>query len=101
MNNLFGSDAGQLTTRYRPAPEVRASVHDGGVVLLHAGTGAVFSANRVGATIWQRVAQTWDVGQVVASVSAEFQVARQEAQKDTTEFVAQLEAAGLVIRDRN
>lgn len=85
----------------RVAPEVKASVHPEGVVLIHHGRGAVFSANRVGARIWNGAAEHWSIQKLTASISNEFHIPPQDALKDAEEFLARLEAEGLLIRDRS
>lgn len=82
---------------FRAAPYVKASVHSEGVVLLHLGRGTVFSANRVGAMIWNGAAERWSLDRVVASISSEFHVSPQTARQDTSDFLAQLAAEGLLV----
>jgi len=93
------SQASETALRFRVAPEVKASLHPDGVVLIHAGTGTVFSANRVGAMIWDGAAKQRSLDQVVRSISDAFQIPAQTVQQDTARFLAQLEAEGLLIAD--
>jgi hypothetical protein len=79
-------------------PDVQASVHDDGLVLLHAGRGRVFSANVVGARIWQGVLGGQTANCVAESLSREFHVPAEQALCDTTAFLGQLERAGLLVR---
>jgi hypothetical protein len=87
--------------RFRVAPDVKASVHPDGVVLIHLGRGTVFSANRVGAMIWNGAAQRWSLDRVTASISGEFHIPPQTVQQDTAEFLTQLAAEGLLVPDAN
>jgi Coenzyme PQQ synthesis protein D (PqqD) len=91
--------AGPDPLGFRVAPDVKASVHPDGVVLIHAGSGSVFSANRVGAMIWNGAAERRSLNQLTASISSEFHVPPQIVQQDATEFLAQLAAAGLLVAD--
>lgn len=87
--------------RFRVAPDVKVSQHSDGVVLIHLGRGTVFSANRVGAMIWDGAAKRWSIEKVAASISGEFHIAPQTVQRDAAEFLAQLQAEGLLVPDAN
>ena len=84
----------------RVSPDVKASVHPDGIVLIHLSSGVVFSANRVGAMIWNAVAQRENVHALAASISHNFAVDAQTAERDVASFMAQLEAERLLISDR-
>src|SRR5580658_7057396 len=56
------------------AADVTASRHSDGLVLIHQGKGVVFSANRVGALIWNGAVQRWSLDRVAESISSEFQI---------------------------
>ena len=85
--------------KLRVAPDVKASLHPDGVVLIHLGRGTVFSANRVGAMIWNGAAEGWSLGRVAQSISSEFHIAPATVQQDAADFLAQLTAEGLLVRD--
>jgi hypothetical protein len=85
--------------RFRVAPDVKASLHPGGMILIHHGKGTVFSANLVGATIWSGAAERWSMGKLAAFISGEFHIPPETAQRDATEFLGQLEAEGLLVAD--
>jgi hypothetical protein len=84
---------------FHKAPDVKASLHPDGVVLIHLGKGTVFSANRVGAMIWNGATEGRSLNQVAASISAEFHIPPQTVQEDATQFLAQLAAEGLLVCD--
>jgi hypothetical protein len=84
---------------FRIAPDVKASVHPGGIVLIHLERGIVFSANRAGAMIWNGAALQWTLDRLASSISSEFHISPEAAQQDVTEFMEQLAAEGLVISD--
>lgn len=86
---------------FRVAPGVKASSHSQGIVLMNSTRGTVFSANRAGAMIWNGVSERWPLDRIVESISREFQVQPMAAQHDAREFVAQLAAEGLLVRDAN
>jgi hypothetical protein len=79
-------------------PEVRASVHDDGLALLHIPTGRVFLCNRTACRIWQGVTQGLSADAISDQISHECGVERDLVQKHTSSFLADLERRGLVIR---
>ena len=84
---------------FHVAPDVKASLHPDGVVLIHLGRGTVFSANRVGAMIWNGAVERWSIERVAESISSELNVAPATVQRDAAEFLAQLTAEGLLVPD--
>jgi hypothetical protein len=82
---------------FRVAPDVKASLHSEGVVLIDIRRGTVFSANRAGAMIWNAVAERWTLPRIAESISREFHIPPQAAQDDAAEFVAQLAKEGLLV----
>lgn len=81
------------------AADVTASRHSGGLVLIHQGKGVVFSANRVGAMIWNGAVERWSLDRVAESISSEFHISRETARQDAMDFLAQLASEGLVVAD--
>jgi hypothetical protein len=57
---------------------------------------AIYSLNDVGAFIWEQVDGHKNVAELVEAVCGEFEVGREQAEKETTEFIAALEAAGMI-----
>ena len=86
---------------FRVAPDVKASLHNEGVVLINVSRGTVFSANRIGAMIWNAAAERWPLDRIAESISSEFHIPAQAAQDDAAEFVAQLAKEGLLEPERN
>jgi hypothetical protein len=86
---------------FQIAMDVKASTHAEGIVLINLKRGTVFSANRVGAVIWNAAAERWSLDRVVDSISREFAIPAQTAHRDAAEFLAQLAAEGLLIPDAN
>ena len=81
------------------AADVTASRHSDGLVLIHQGKGVVFSANRVGALIWNGAVQRWSLDRVAESISSEFHISRETAWQDAMDFLAQLASEGLLVAD--
>jgi hypothetical protein len=59
---------------------------------------AIYSMNEVGAFIWEQVDGRKNLTEVVEAVCGEFEVAREQAETETSEFIAALEAAGMIER---
>ena len=87
--------------RFRVSPDVKASLHPDGVILIHHGKGTVFSANLVGARIWNGAAERWSMGKLAAFISGEFHIPPETAERDAAEFLEQLHAEGLLLADPN
>jgi hypothetical protein len=81
------------------APDVKASPNANGVVLIHLGKGTVFSANRVGAIIWNGLGERRSLEKMAEAISAEFHIPPQTAHREAVAFLAQLQAEGLLIPD--
>ena len=83
------------------APDVKASEHPDGLVLIDRRRGTVFSANRAGAMIWSAAAQRWSIEHIAEALSNEFHIPSQTARNDAAEFICRLAEEGLLVRDRN
>src|SRR4051794_15685383 len=88
----------QTAARFAIAPGVKASVHKDGVVFLHSSKGVVFSANGVGASIWQGVCEGRSVDKISSAVSREFDAPEETVRRDTDSFIADLLAEGILER---
>src|SRR5690242_8336474 len=93
-----GTDGRPAATGFRPSPRVTASVHTDGVVFLDSARGILFSANRVGAAIWQGVRAGRTLEQISDAVSSDFQAPRDVVGRDTASFLAELLSAGILDR---
>jgi hypothetical protein len=75
---------------------VNAHLNNEGVVLLHAGKGLVFTANRMGARIWQGISRRQTVESIAAQIGEEYGLSRSRVLEESQAFVAALRAQGLV-----
>jgi hypothetical protein len=82
------------------SPEVRASLHENGLALLHIGSGQVFLANQVGARTWQGISAGKSIAAISSELSHEYGLCPDQVRNDAEEFVAQLEQRGLVKREK-
>ena len=57
---------------------------------------SIYTLNEVGTTIWQMINGQIKVGQIVESVSREYDVSREEAERDVVELINSLAEAGLI-----
>ena len=80
-------------------PEAAVSFHDDGVVILHTGTGSLFTANHTGARIWRGVTQQLPLEAIAREISDEYQVAPGIAHEHTICFLAALERQALIERE--
>jgi len=84
--------------RLEAAPDVRASVHDDGLALLHISTGRVFLCNQTGSRIWQGVVAGLSADAISEEISRDWGVGWELVRRHTSSFIFELERRGLVIR---
>lgn len=85
----------------RVSPQVKASIHPDGVLLIDLAKGTVFSANRAGALIWRAAEERWSADRLASKMSGEFDIPKETAQRDAAEFLDRLKTEGLLIADAN
>jgi hypothetical protein len=83
---------------YAISPAVKASVHKDGVVFLHSSKGAVFSANRVGSSMWQAICAGQTVDEMTVAISREYDAPAEIVGRDAANFVRDLVAEGILVR---
>ena len=114
MIRLFGKPGGPAPTRqygFVPgrdeAPEhhlvtissdARVSLDRNGAVFLNTRRGVVFTANRIGARIWQGLLDRESLESIGARISRETGASPGQARQDTAEFVTELETQGFLSR---
>ena len=81
--------------------EASASIHENGIVILHVGSGCVYTANTTGARIWRGVEQRLSLDAMADGISAEYQIGRTTAGEHVASFVVELERHSLVMREEN
>jgi hypothetical protein len=57
---------------------------------------AIYNLNEVGAFIWKLIDGRTSLRQIVDAVRAEFEVAPEDAEQDTVQFITALEGAGVI-----
>ena len=79
-------------------PEASASVHEGGIVILHIGQGRLYTCNRTGARIWRGIEQQLPLETIAEQISGECRIDGGAAREQALRFVADLERHALVQR---
>jgi len=80
-------------------PQTSASVHDHGIVILHLGSGQLYTSNETGARIWRRVEQQLPLEAIADEISAEYQIDRSASREHVVAFLAELEQHTLIQRE--
>jgi hypothetical protein len=57
---------------------------------------AIYTLNEVGSRIWQLIVARQTVKQIIATISAEYDVAETEAERDVFELLGSMKEAGLI-----
>ena len=89
-----GMDNGAV--RYVPTGDVAGRVIDGEALLVLPERGEAIVLNEVGSRIWELISQSEQVSKIVDIIIQEFDVTRETAKQDVSEFCADLERRGLV-----
>jgi len=89
-----GADSERLTV----APGVTTSRHADGVIFLHAGTGSVYTANEMGARMFEKLRQGGTPEAIGAALGAEFGAPAETVAADAARFAAELESQGILVR---
>jgi hypothetical protein len=77
-------------------PDVVATEADGELVLLSLNRGRCYGMNRVGVSIWKKLAEPRRVADVVSEVVTEFGAKPQEAEPEALAFIEHLQREGLI-----
>jgi Coenzyme PQQ synthesis protein D (PqqD) len=80
-------------------PEAVSSFHDNGVVILHAGSGRLFTSNQTGARIWCCIEQQLPLETIAGEISRAYHIARTTAREHMLAFLTTLEQQALIIRE--
>jgi hypothetical protein len=83
----------------KPAPHVLFQELDGDMVLLNLETERYYGLDEVGARFWQLLAEHGDLETLVPRMLAEFEVEEAALRSDLSALVAELSAAGLLVRE--
>jgi hypothetical protein len=84
--------------RIAVAEDVRVSLHEDGLVLLHIPTGSVFLCNRTGSRIWEGLVRGLSPDAIGEELRSEYRVAYDVLQEHIRSFVSELEIKGFLLR---
>jgi hypothetical protein len=85
-----------LETYLSIPPQVMSRLVDDETVLLDLSSGVYFGLDGVGKRIWESVAEGHNLGQAVAVIITEYEVAEEQAQIDVLAFANDLVERGLL-----
>jgi hypothetical protein len=83
----------------KPAQRTQARVSNDGLVLLDTYSGAIFTANSIGAAIWKHLTDGRPIAEVETAVAATYGISIDQASTDIDKFIRSLLDRGLVISD--
>ena len=75
---------------------IAAKVLDGEAIIVNFSTGAYYSMESIGTMIWQRLAESYSLGEIDAAITARYDVSAEQAQVDVERLAKDLLLEGLV-----
>jgi hypothetical protein len=88
------------TVRFRCPENVAARVLDGEAVMIHLTSGRYYSADGLGATVWQLLDAGFPVADIIARVAERFALPTDRAREDLERFVTELIHEELLVTDQ-
>lgn len=85
-----------LSDRLEVPVEVMARQVGEETVILHLESGTYYGLNPVGARVWQLILEGKSLGEVCGVMLEEFEVEREQIEKDVLDLVCELQAKNLV-----
>ena len=87
-----------LRDRLRPREEeVAAKVIDGEAIIINLANGIYYSMDKVGGLIWQMIEGKHSLEEMIAAISAGYDVSREQAQADIEHLIEDLLRENLVV----
>jgi len=69
----------------------------GEAVILHLKQGTYYGLNEIGAIIWTNLQKPKTIGELEELMLADFDVSKEEAERDLQQLLEQMEASGLIV----
>jgi hypothetical protein len=88
---------GQHTQRFTVSPSVVFRELDGELVLLNLDSGVYFGLDAVGTRIWTLLLEHGTTGPVCAQMEREYEVGREQLERDVGRLVHELQEKGLLV----
>ena len=86
-----------LQTRLRPNDQdAAAKVLEGEAIIINLSNGIYYSMDNVGAFIWEQITGGLSLGEIVATVTAKYEVSAPQAQADVERLAGELVEEGIV-----
>jgi hypothetical protein len=80
-------------------PEAAVSIYDDGIVILHIGSGSLYTSNGTGARIWRAIERHAQLEGIAREISDTYEIALTTAREHTSRFLAELERHTLIRRE--
>ncbi len=91
-----------LQTCFRPREEeVASKVIDGEAIIINLANGIYYSMDKVGAHVWDLFQSGYTLEEVVASVTGQYNVSRDQAELNVQDLVRELVQENLVVTSEN
>ena len=84
---------------FKVSPQAVASIHANGIVILHTGSGRMFTSNMTGARIWSCIERHLHLEGIADEISAVYEITQMTALEHALRFLVQLERHLLVQRE--
>jgi len=84
---------------FKVSAQAIASIHDDGIVILHTGSGRIFTSNITGARIWNGIERHLHLESIADEISSAYEIAQTTARDHALRFLAELERHSLVQRE--
>lgn len=86
----------QATDRFNISDEVLSQEVNGETVLLDLDGESYFGLNEVGTRIWQLLKDELNIGNVLDTLDGEYDVSREQLERDVAKLLGSLEESGLI-----
>lgn len=88
-----------LQTKIQRNPKMVASKIDNEIVMMSIENGEYYGLDEVGSRIWELIAKPIVVEELIIALLDEFEVERQDCEKETFEFLEELNSKNLLTMD--
>ena len=87
---------------FRPREEeVASKVIDGEAIIINLANGVYYSMDKVGALVWDLLQTGYSLDEVIAAVTGQYDVAREQAESNVRDLVQELVQENLVVISEN
>lgn len=80
-------------------PQIISSKMDNEVVMMNIEKGNYYGLNRVGSEIWEKLAEPLTFGELCSMLLQEFEVAKEQCEKEVAAYLGKLVNEGLILVD--